>query len=104
MAHRAFFQSFLPWPGLRFKPYRITPISVAREVKRGTLSEDFHVQARIAGMRNAAVNSNEISGIYFELRITTIRLLKREVGRTLSIREKLSVAPPVGNSLRIQIL
>jgi hypothetical protein len=52
---------------------------------------------RITGTRNAAVNSNEIGGINFELRITPNRLRRREVGRTLSIREKLSVAPPVGN-------
>jgi hypothetical protein len=56
-----------------FKPYRITPISVVREVKRGTLSEAFLSRQRIAGARNAAVNSNEISGIDFEPRIMPVR-------------------------------
>ncbi len=55
------------------KPYRITPISVVREVKRGTLSEDFLSRQRIAGTRNAAVNSNELGGINFEPRIMPVR-------------------------------
>jgi hypothetical protein len=69
---QGFFQFFLPWLGLMFKLHRITPFSVVREVKRGTLSENFHVQGRIPDARNAGVNSNEIS-VNFELRITPIR-------------------------------
>jgi hypothetical protein len=65
-----------------FKPHRVTPFSVVREVKRGTLSENFQVQGRIADARNAAVNSNEISDINFEFRITPIRLQKHKVDRT----------------------
>lgn len=53
--------------------------------------------------RNAVVNSNEISGINFELPIAPIRLQKHKVGRTFSIHEKLSATPPVGNPRRIQI-
>jgi hypothetical protein len=58
---------------------------------------------RGADARNAAVNSNEISAINFELRITLIRFQKHKVGRTFSIHETLSTTPPVGNLRKIQI-
>jgi hypothetical protein len=100
---QGFFQFFLPWPGLMFKPHRITQSALHVKLNVELSRKTSMSRQRIPDGSNAAVNSNEISDVNFELRITLIRVRKRKVGRTFSIHEDLSAVRPVGNPRRIQI-